>query len=91
MPPEGCGEGALTVFAEPMITVRSNGVVCAALPTTSSSAVGVVANVSATVCGWSRMLSVSVSPPASVTVSRSSRWDGYSWSGATNEPFATPT
>ncbi len=34
---------------------------------------------------------MSLRPPASVTVRRSSRCDGYSWSGATNEPPATPT
>ena len=33
---------------------------------------------------------MSVSPPASVAVRRSSRCDGYSWSGAANEPLATP-
>ena len=33
---------------------------------------------------------VLVSPPESVAVSLSSRYDGYSWSGAVNEPDATP-
>jgi hypothetical protein len=31
-----------------------------------------------------------VSPPESVAVRSSSRYDGYSWSGAPNEPLATP-
>ena len=40
--------------------------------------------------GSIRRLTVCVSPPASVAVSSSSRCDGYSWSGAGNEPEATP-
>ena len=43
-----------------------------------------------TVFGSSRSDSVSLSPPESVAVSRSSRWEGYSWSGAVKEPLATP-
>ena len=44
-----------------------------------------------TVWGCSVTLAVLVRPPESVTVSTSSRWEGYSWSGAVNEPLATPT
>ncbi len=51
---------------------------------------GLEANVSTTVCGSSLRISVSVRPPASVAVRRSSRYEGYSWSGAVNEPPATP-
>ncbi len=51
VPPTSCGETALTEFADPMMTVRVNGAVPAALPTTSSSAVGVVAKVRSTVWG----------------------------------------
>ena len=46
--------------------------------------------VSTTVRGSSRRVLVAVRPPESVAVSRSSRYDGYSWSGAVNEPLATP-
>jgi len=42
----------------------------------------------ATVFGSSRRVIVRVSPKPSVAVSSSSRYDGYSWSGATNEPPA---
>ena len=42
-----------------------------------------------TVCGSSRMVRVSVRPPLSVAVSVSSRYDGYSWSGAAKLPEAT--
>jgi hypothetical protein len=38
--------------------------------------------VSVTVRGSSCTDSVSVNPPESLAVSRSSRWEGYSWSGA---------
>ena len=51
---------------------------------------GLEASVRTTVLGSSRTDSESVSPPESVAVSRSSRWDGYSWSGVVNEPPATP-
>ena len=49
--PVHCGVVALIEFAEPMITVRVNGVVPLVLPTASCSPVGFDWNVSATVCG----------------------------------------
>jgi len=52
--------------------------------------VGELAKVNVTVRGSSRSVFVSVRPPASVAVSRSSRYDGYSWSGVVNDPVATP-
>ena len=77
------------MFDEPTITVRENGATDEALPTVSLRPAG-VSNVRTTVRGSRRMLSVSVSPPASVAVRRSSRCDGYSWSGAVNDPVACP-
>jgi hypothetical protein len=74
-----------------MITVRVNGVVPAALPTASWSPLGLDWNARLTVCGSSRTVFESVSPPESVAVRVSSRYDGYSWSGAPNEPEATPS
>ena len=47
-------------------------------------------NVRSTVCGSSWTDVEAVRPFASVAVSWSSRYDGYSWSGAENEPLATP-
>jgi hypothetical protein len=78
------------VLWEPTITVRVNGVVEALLPTVSCSPVGLVPKVRSTVWGSRRTLAVSVSPPLSVAVSCSSIQAGYSWSGAVNEPLATP-
>jgi len=48
-----CGDGALIVIVEPMITVRSNGATVAMPPTTSFSPtpLGLVSNVSVVVCG----------------------------------------
>jgi len=51
---------------------------------------GLDASDRSTVFGSSRIERVSVRPLLSRTVSRSSRCDGYSWSGAVNEPDATP-
>src|SRR5262245_33607748 len=72
------------------MTVRVNGAGALVALTPSGSPVGLEANVSTTVFGCSRTLFVFVRPPASLAVRRSSRWLGYSWSGAVNEPVATP-
>ena len=90
VPPSVCGDGALTEFDEPTITVRVNGVaVDVALPTVRLRPGGVgrerEVDGLAGRGGRSRCRSA---PPASVAVSRSSRCDGYSWSGAVNEPLA---
>jgi hypothetical protein len=69
------------VLWEPTITVRVNGVVEGLLPTVSCSPVGLERKVRSTVWGSRRTLAVSVSPPLSVAVSRSSIQAGYSWSG----------
>src|SRR5436190_20065282 len=87
------GDGALTEFAEPTTTVTENGVVRGASFTTRSLRLrppGFVLNVSATVFGSSRTLVVANSPPESVAVSWTSIQHGYSWSGAVNDPPATP-
>src|SRR5215210_5509 len=77
-------------FLEPMITVRVNVALVVALPTVSESPLGVVWKVSSTVFGSRRSVFVLVSPPESVAVNFSSRYDGYSWSGAVKELLATP-
>ena len=88
-----CGDGALTEFAEPTTTVTENGVVRGASFTTRSlrtSPPGLVLNVSTTVFGSSLTLVVEVSPPESVATSCTSNQQGYSWSGAVNDPLETP-
>ena len=90
MAPSVWGDGALTELLEPTITVRVNGVAPESLPTARLRPGGVDSKRSSTVRGSSRTDSVSVRPLASVAVSLSTRWDGNSWSGAANEPEATP-
>ncbi len=72
------------------MTVRMKGVVDDAPLTASCKPAGVDEKVSPTVMGSSRTVFVAVRPPASVAVSVSSRCEGYSWSGALNDPPATP-
>ena len=86
-----CGEGALSQIADRASTVRVNGAGSASLPNASSSPGGTLASVTSVVRGFSRIVRVAVRPAASVAVSDSSRCDGYSWSGATKLPAATPT
>ena len=83
-----CGDGALMVWVEPTITVRVNVAVEPLPSTVSDSPPGLVWKVSATVFGSRRRTFVSVRPPESVAVSFSSRYDGYSWSGAVKDPLA---
>src|SRR6185436_11832209 len=87
-----CVPDALTVMAEPLISVDVNGVrVGGLVPTVSSRPLGLLVNDRATVLGWSVTLRVAWMPAASVAVSRSSSADGYSWSGAANAPLLTPS
>src|SRR5690349_17568091 len=62
------------------------GVVTVSLPNERSTPVGFDCIVIATVRGSSRRVTVLLSPKLSVAVSCSSRYDGYSWSGAPNGP-----
>ena len=78
------------VFVEPVMTVRVNGAAACRRPEDELKPGGARCEGQPTVCGWSLSVSVSVRPPASVAVRRSSRYDGYSWSGAVNEPLGTP-
>src|SRR5262245_31425174 len=73
-----------------MIRVRLKGAVELVLPTVSCSPDGTDWKLSETVCGSSWRLLTSCAPPESVAVSWISRYEGYSWSGALNEPLATP-
>jgi hypothetical protein len=66
------------------MTMRLNVAVVVELPTVSRRPPGVVWNVRTTTCGSSPTLTLSVKPPESVAVRVSSRYDGYSWSGAVN-------
>jgi hypothetical protein len=90
VPPRVCGVVAEIEFADPTITVRVNGAVADEAFTTSWRPAGDDANVSSVVIGFRLTLVVCDRPPESVAVSRSSRCDGYSWSGATKDPPATP-
>ena len=78
------------VLVEPTITVRVNDDLELVLFTDERSPPGVVWKVRTTVFGSRRRVLVSVRPPESVAVSFSSRYDGYSWSGAAKDPLATP-
>ena len=61
-----------------MITVEVNGVFAVVFRAVTGNPAGEEASLSPTVFGSSRTLFVSVSPCASVAVSLSSRYDGYS-------------
>ena len=78
--------GADTDTSEPVMTVPVNGAALAVSSSVSGMPAGTLASSTVLVFGCSSTLSVSVSPSASVAVSRSSSHDGYSWSGATNDP-----
>ena len=82
--------GALTLFDDPTMTVRVTGAVTAWGPTLSPRPVGLVAKVRSTVCGSSRTLVLALAPAESVAVSTNVSDEGYSWSGAGNDPLATP-
>ncbi len=73
-----CGDGALIVLADPSMTVRPER--RGGLPPLSPSLrpEGLVAIESVTVRGSRRSFWTSLRPPASVAVSSSSRYDGYS-------------
>jgi hypothetical protein len=71
--PTVCGDGALTELREPMMTTRMSGASAVVLPTARRKPLGTVWNVTATVLGSSSIVSLSLSPPESVTVSVSSR------------------
>ena len=68
---------ALTELVEPWMTVRLNGAVPAAPPTTSCSPVGADWKVSVTVRGSSWSDVDAELPAESVAVRTSSRYDGY--------------
>ena len=90
MPDRVWGEGALIEFNEPRMTVFENGVALVVLATDSCNPDGEELKVRLTVIGWRSTLFVVVTPFESVAVRRSCRYDGYSWSGALNDPLATP-
>src|SRR5678816_2152744 len=75
---------------DPTITVRENGVLDWVGPTAMPSPLGTELNVSTTVLGSSRTEVVACAPCESVAINRSSRYDGYSWSGAVKLPLLTP-
>src|SRR4029453_9357094 len=70
--------------AEPAIASALKGVGLEPCRYVTANPVGLVAKDSLVLTGSSRTLFTSVSPPASLAVSCNSRYDGYSWSGATN-------
>ena len=86
-----CGLPAVTPWLDPTMTVRVNGVAASdCVPTTSDRPVGTDWNVRLTVRGSSRSVVLACRFDESVAVRVSSRYDGYSWSGAAKEPPATP-
>jgi hypothetical protein len=82
--------GALTVLAEPTITVFENGVVSPPDPASSVRPGGLEVNARETVRGRSATLAIPGMPSALTAESWSSRYEGYSWSGAENVPLETP-
>src|SRR3954452_1378884 len=85
-----CGPGAEIELVDPTMTVFENGVGPAAVNRPVVRPDGWVSKVSSTVCGCSSTLVLAEAPPESVAVNRSSRNDGYSWSGAVKKPEGTP-
>ena len=90
MPPTSWA-GALTLFDDPTMTRRVTGAAPVTVASDSWSPVGTLASVTSTVCGFSWTLVDVFAPDASVAVSTSDSDIGYSWSGAGNDPLATPT
>jgi hypothetical protein len=90
LPRSCCGDGALRVFRDPTMAVRLNGVGAAVLLNPSVIPDGCDFRVSVVVCGRSTTPFDAMRPFESVAVSVTSSEAGYSWSGATKEPFATP-
>jgi hypothetical protein len=78
--------GAETVAVPLSSIVVVNGASSLLPFTTRSSPAGSERTVTAAVRGWSSRVTVVSAPWASVAVSRSSRCDGYSWSGASIAP-----
>ena len=72
------------------MTSRVNGAVTVSPPSESRAPAGWLASVSWTVLGSSRRFAVPLSPLTSRAVSSISRYEGNSWSGAGNDPPATP-
>ena len=76
--------------AEFTISVRTNGAVPVNVASVSVRPLGTDCIERSTVCGWTLTEVVDWRPPESVAVSWISRYEGYSWSGAGNDPLATP-
>src|SRR4051794_16114700 len=85
-----CGDAAVIVFDEPAITVSVKGVGSVSLPSDSDIPGGSLAIVISAVSGSSRTVATVLRPSASVAVKDSTRYAGYSWSGATKLPDRTP-
>src|SRR4051794_24228566 len=84
------GDGADRLLVEPSITVVVKGVTAVLAPIDRDIPCGLLFTVIGTVRGSSRRVTVVVAPVESVAVSFRSRYAGYSWSGAKNDPEATP-
>ena len=74
----------------PWMKVWLCGATTPAPATVSAAPDGLLANVIGTLLGSSLTVSMSVRPWLSVTVTWSSRSEGYSWSGAGNDPVRWP-
>src|SRR6476469_2550816 len=91
VPPTVWGELAVTEIRELRMAVIVAGVWITPLPTVSWRPAGWVVNVTGIVLGSSRTDASLVRPRLSVTRRRTSRYEGYSCSGAMYDPPATPS
>ena len=80
--------GVAIVFDDPTITWVEIGAAPPAEPFDTLIPGGSVATVSIVVSGSSWRDVVTALPSESVAVNLSSRWEGYSWSGAVKDPLA---
>ena len=85
-----CGVGALREFCELTIMVLVNGAIAVEAFKPSLRPEGLLTSVSATVLGFKVMLAVLSVPEESMAVRLICSEDGYSWSGAKNDPLAIP-
>src|SRR5262245_53480529 len=82
---------AVSVCDDFSMTVLTKGVGAGpVVPMPRDRPLGTVCKVRLTVRGSIRRLMFAVRPAESVAVITSWRYDGYSWSGAANEPLAVP-
>jgi hypothetical protein len=85
-----CGVGALIEFCELTITVLVNRAIAVEAFKPSLRPEELLTSVRATVLGFKVMLAELSVPEESLAVRLICSEDGYSWSGAKNDPFVIP-